>query len=137
MSLVNEGNYSSIIKRKPGKEGIKWEALHKSYQRKMARVLDRYKDTCVQMKVKNFEMKRHFGAIVEPANDRARQKLEKMYSDFARAAGFTLPNKRYPYHVSLAYGFLPVMPHQQSSIAEFIQQLENDLLPLEFEVLPP
>eukprot|EP00339_Tiarina_fusa_P027920 CAMPEP_0116998630 /NCGR_PEP_ID=MMETSP0472-20121206/1635_1 /TAXON_ID=693140 ORGANISM="Tiarina fusus, Strain LIS" /NCGR_SAMPLE_ID=MMETSP0472 /ASSEMBLY_ACC=CAM_ASM_000603 /LENGTH=141 /DNA_ID=CAMNT_0004697841 /DNA_START=599 /DNA_END=1027 /DNA_ORIENTATION=- len=124
------------MKKKPNGE-INWEALHRRYYQKLTRVIARYKDAAVNMKVKKFEMKRHFGAEVEPADARSEQLLDKMFADFSRAAGLSVSAKRYPYHVSLAYGFLPLMPHLKSTVDHFIQQLESEVLPLEFEILPP
>lgn len=135
LSLVNEGNYSSVVKKSQNK--VNWEQLHKSYKQKLARVLTRYENVTLEMKVKQFEAKRHFGAIVEPSDQKSKQLLDRMHHDFSRAAGFRNESNRYPYHVSLAYQFLPVMPHLSGTKEEFIRQLESEILPLNFTLLPP
>lgn len=135
LSLINEGNCNSILRKKSN--DLNWNQLHQSYKKKLSRVIQRYENSYLEMKIKKFDAKRHFGAIVEPANSKSEQLLQRMHSDFAKAVGFKNVENRYPFHVSLAYGFLPIMPHLNGITDEFIEQLERDILPLHFTLLPP
>ena len=136
LSLVNEGNFEDIMKKKL-QSNMNWEPIHKRYKKKLNRAISRYQNYTIKFKVVHFELQRHFGAIVEPADSKTKQLMDKMYSDFIIAAGFTGNIKRYPYHVSLGYGFLPLMPHLKDNVDSFITELEKELLPLEFELEAP